>query len=216
LGDLYIDDLWIDYFCVSTDLKNQCLRVHRRGSDSDDFLWRLVRASMTLCGVLPPIPDRDGNILVDGGYMNNIPVDVCLDEPFSANVVIAVDASSGSQLQECSIDGDTVSGFTVVAKHILGYPTAVPSFTQLQGEIVFLANSQQEKRFLGDPRVLLIKPPLKEYGLLEFGEYRDIIQVGYEYAQAVIAQWRLDGTIDQLIPPNVSSPFIGRKRRNSF
>lgn len=37
-------------------------------------LWRYVRASMSYCGVLPPLcnPD-DGHYLVDGCYVNNLP-----------------------------------------------------------------------------------------------------------------------------------------------
>ena len=38
-------------------------------------LWRLVRASMTIVGMVPPVYYK-GDLLVDGGYMNNIPVDV--------------------------------------------------------------------------------------------------------------------------------------------
>ena len=44
--------------------------MHDQGS-----LWPLVRASMTIVGMLPPVYYK-GALLVDGGYMNNIPVDV--------------------------------------------------------------------------------------------------------------------------------------------
>ena len=37
-------------------------------------LWRYVRASMTLAGYLPPLCDPvDGHLLLDGGYVNNLP-----------------------------------------------------------------------------------------------------------------------------------------------
>lgn len=37
-------------------------------------LWRYVRASMTLSGYLPPLCDpKDGHLLMDGGYINNLP-----------------------------------------------------------------------------------------------------------------------------------------------
>lgn len=37
-------------------------------------LWRYVRASMSIAGVLPPICDYiDGHLLVDGCYINNVP-----------------------------------------------------------------------------------------------------------------------------------------------
>lgn len=37
-------------------------------------LWRYVRASMSISGVLPPMCDPgDGHLLVDGAYVNNLP-----------------------------------------------------------------------------------------------------------------------------------------------
>ena len=38
------------------------------------WLWRYVRASMSLSGYLPPLCDpKDGHLLMDGGYVNNLP-----------------------------------------------------------------------------------------------------------------------------------------------
>jgi len=37
-------------------------------------LWRYVRSSMSLSGYLPPLCDpKDGHLLMDGGYINNLP-----------------------------------------------------------------------------------------------------------------------------------------------
>lgn len=37
-------------------------------------VWRYVRASMSLSGYLPPLCDPlDGHLLLDGGYVNNLP-----------------------------------------------------------------------------------------------------------------------------------------------
>lgn len=37
-------------------------------------LWRFVRASMSLSGYMPPLCDpSDGHLLLDGGYVNNLP-----------------------------------------------------------------------------------------------------------------------------------------------
>lgn len=58
------------YFCVTTNLTQGEASVHSSGT-----LWRLVRASMTVVGLVPPV-SVDGDLLIDGGYLNNIPVDV--------------------------------------------------------------------------------------------------------------------------------------------
>lgn len=42
--------------------------------NSPGSLWRYVRASMSLSGYLPPLCDpKDGHLLMDGGYINNLP-----------------------------------------------------------------------------------------------------------------------------------------------
>ena len=66
-----IEDLWLNFFCCSTNLNKKCLTVHTCGT-----LWRCIRASMTVLGLLPPVRNENGELLVDGGYLNSIPVDV--------------------------------------------------------------------------------------------------------------------------------------------
>ena len=44
-GERQIEDLWLPYFTVTTDLTNSCPRIHRHGS-----LWPYVRSSMSLSG----------------------------------------------------------------------------------------------------------------------------------------------------------------------
>lgn len=61
--DTQIEDLWIPFFCVTTDITESKRKTHTHGS-----CWRYVRASMSLSGYLPPICDpEDGNLLLDGG-----------------------------------------------------------------------------------------------------------------------------------------------------
>ncbi len=68
-GDVTIEDLPLPYFCVSSNLTTGHSDVHRRGT-----LWRWLRASVAIPGVLPPVMNN-GEVLVDGGTMNNLPVD---------------------------------------------------------------------------------------------------------------------------------------------
>ncbi|XP_032689616.1 neuropathy target esterase sws isoform X4 [Odontomachus brunneus] len=68
-GDTYIEDLWLPYFTITTDITDSCMRTHTHGS-----LWRYIRASMSLSGYMPPMCDPvDGHLLLDGGYVNNLP-----------------------------------------------------------------------------------------------------------------------------------------------
>ena len=80
LGPGDVRDTWLPFFCISTVInpvqnfdkphQTEHMRVHKRGP-----IWKYVRASMTLVNFLPPIFDK-GELLVDGGYVNNLPADV--------------------------------------------------------------------------------------------------------------------------------------------
>jgi NTE family protein len=81
-----IEELPRSYFCVSGDLPTAELVVHRHGE-----LWRAVGASMSLPGLVAPalIGDR---MLVDGGVLNNLPVDVMAAT--GEGPVIAIDVTN--------------------------------------------------------------------------------------------------------------------------
>ena len=60
-----IEDLWLPYFCISTDISTSQMRVHKDGS-----LWRYVRSSMSLSGYLPSFCDpRCGLFFLEGVFV---------------------------------------------------------------------------------------------------------------------------------------------------
>ena len=86
LGELTFDQLKIPLALVAADL-NGCQKVVlQEGSVLD-----AVRATIALPGLLAPL-ERDGQLLVDGGLMDNLPVDIV--RQMGADVVIAVDIAT--------------------------------------------------------------------------------------------------------------------------
>ena len=99
-GDARIEDLWRP-FCLLTNLSSGRAVVHREGP-----LWRALRASAAIPGVLPPLIEA-GEALVDGGVINNLPVDVV--RGLGCGPVIAVDVAADRalprvppELEDCS------------------------------------------------------------------------------------------------------------------
>ncbi|MGD9526980.1 patatin-like phospholipase family protein [Pseudonocardia sp.] len=84
-GTVRIEDLPVEFFCVSTDLVRGEPVVHRRGRLAD-----AVRCSSALPGVVPPIP-AGGRLLVDGGLLEDLPVAAMAAED---GPVVAVDATA--------------------------------------------------------------------------------------------------------------------------
>jgi len=69
-GETQIADLWLPFFCVSSNLTKGTYQLHRRGRLRD-----ALRASISLPGILPPATD-DNDVLVDGAVLKNFPADI--------------------------------------------------------------------------------------------------------------------------------------------
>lgn len=81
----HIEDLWIPYFCVSTNLAKNHETIHYRGS-----LWEQIRSSVSIPGVIPPMV-LHGELHFDGGLLNNLPVDVMRKIISQRGTIIAVE-----------------------------------------------------------------------------------------------------------------------------
>ncbi|ART81202.1 patatin-like phospholipase family protein [Oceanisphaera avium] len=77
------DDLPIPYRALATDMETVTPVVLKEG-----HLATVMQASMSIPGVLQPV-EIDGQLLADGGVVNNMPVDVA--RQMGADVIIAVD-----------------------------------------------------------------------------------------------------------------------------
>ena len=79
----HFDELRIPFSCVATEFRTANEIVLSKGMPAE-----AMRASMAIPGVFKPV-SIEGRLLVDGGMMNNLPVDVV--RQMGADVVIAVD-----------------------------------------------------------------------------------------------------------------------------
>ena len=84
-GARTIEDLWRPFFAVSSNLSRNQIMVHRRGP-----LWEAVRASASIPGLLPPFFTAQGEMLVDGGIMDNVPLEPMKTLKSGPNVIVAL------------------------------------------------------------------------------------------------------------------------------
>jgi len=85
-GDIDFDELPIPFRCLAVDIITGKQVVLKSGS-----LARALRATMAVPTLLAPV-EWDEYLLVDGGVLNNLPVDVAKD--MGADIIIAVDLAS--------------------------------------------------------------------------------------------------------------------------
>lgn len=179
-GDVLIEDLWIPYFALSTNLTTRQAHVHRRGK-----LWQAVRASGSIPGVLPPFFTAEGDMLVDGAIMNNLPLDQMKELKAGPNVVASL-RSDGPRKHH--IDYDSIPGASELAVRMLnpfgraGLPK-VPSVIQVITASV-LAHRPEEV-VLGE-RDILISPPISSaISFMDWSRHSELFVEAYHWTR----QW---------------------------
>ncbi|KAJ3121209.1 phosphatidylcholine and lysophosphatidylcholine phospholipase [Nowakowskiella sp. JEL0407] len=188
--DTQIEDCWIPYFCVTTNITWSRMEIHQSG-----YIWRYIRASMSLSGYLPPLCDN-GNMLLDGGYLNNLPADV-MKHRLGADTVIAVDVGNVDDTSPVNY-GDSLSGWWVILNRWFNPWSSVnniPQLADIQSRLAYVSSVQQLEDAKNTPGVLYIRPPVSKFGTLEFSAHDEIEKIGYNYAVEIIKSWEKEGIL---------------------
>ncbi|CAH1271617.1 PNPLA7 [Branchiostoma lanceolatum] len=196
LVDKQIEDLWIPYFNITTDVSSSKMRIHTDGS-----LWRYVRASMSLSGYLPPLCDpKDGHLLLDGGYVNNLPADVA--KSMGANFVIAVDVGSQDD-RNLTHYGDYLSGWWVLYKKWNPFTEKIRvlDMSEIQQRLAYVSCMKQMEEIKCCDYIEYVRPPIDRYKTLQFGAFDEIMEVGYAHAVAIFTNWRRMDEVFGVRPP---------------
>jgi predicted acylesterase/phospholipase RssA len=172
-GDLQIEELEREFFCVSSDLVSSELVVHRRGN-----LYEAVGASFCLPGIGPPVAAGD-RLLVDGGVLDNLPVATMAGR--GEGPVVAVDVSSRFEPPTRAAGGMGRPGLrglsARVRRAIIGWDTPLPSFGETLTRTVVLGSIDTAEAAQRHADVV-IAPAVQGIGLVEFGRIGEIRRQG--------------------------------------
>ncbi|KAL7662494.1 Lysophospholipase NTE1 [[Candida] zeylanoides] len=186
-----IEDFWLRYFCNSTNITNSTMDIHEKG-----YSWRFIRASMSLAGLLPPIA-YDGCMLLDGGYLDNLPVMEMKRK--GAKYIIAVDVGSVDDRTPMNY-GDTLSGFWVLFNRWNPFSTHpnVPNMMDIQLRLAYVASVKALEIAKKTPGVIYLRPPIDNYATLDFAKFDEIYHVGMNYADELFGKWEAQGRLPQI------------------
>ncbi len=155
LPDVDIEDCWKGFACVSANITHPAEHIHQSGS-----LLKSLRATVSIPGVFPPVRIDGGELLVDGGVVNNLPADVLRDA--GAGRIIACDQGGSGGRQDGEPDNPNAIG--VIMRSVI-----------LHSRI-----SGQAWRRAAD---LYIESPVGDIGLLEWNKFETAVQRGYDEAR---------------------------------
>ena len=160
-GGTVLDGLPRQLQVVSTCLLSRSRQVHRTGSLVD-----AVTASCRLPILFPPMPTEDGRLLVDGGVLDNLPVDLLTDRHEGPVVAVNISMGGGSGRSRTGPPRIPPLGDTLFRTMMIGSGGAVQA--------------------AHERGALVVTPASMGVGLLEFHQFDVMVAAGREAARTLL------------------------------
>jgi NTE family protein len=170
-GEKTLEATRLPCFTVSCDLVSANVVVHRTG-----LIHRAVAASASIPGIVPPVLSED-QILVDGGLLDNLPVDQMSDEE---GPIIAVDVA-GDRWRPRTVAWEArpgAPGLRAYLALLVGRgPERVPALaeTLTRATVIGSWRVAVENRARAD---VVITPAVEDTGILDFRRFDSIVEIG--------------------------------------
>lgn len=185
-GATQIEDLWLPCFCTSTDVTNDQLLIHTEGP-----VWKYARATTSLPGVLPPVVDGD-RLLVDGGVLNNVPIDIMYArEDVGSVIVFDVGRHISEQVEQYAYE-TAISGWRMLGNRLNPFARkklTAPSIASVMMRLVMLGNAQALRQARNLARFYGVLDA-GDASMLDLDQCASIVASGYRSGRALAAEWR--------------------------
>jgi NTE family protein len=184
-----IEDLWIPYFAVSTNLSSNELHHHRRGD-----LFSAIRASGSIPVLLPPVYTAEGEMLVDGCLLDNVPVRTMQELKSGPNVVVSFHLP---ELERFDVDYDSLPSRAELVRMSLTpmgrkkLPPAPSLTTVLMRSL--MANRHDFNRQIKPGDLLMVPPIPAKMGILDWHRHTELVDDTYRWGLAEIARLKAEG-----------------------
>jgi predicted acylesterase/phospholipase RssA/CRP-like cAMP-binding protein len=189
--DIEIADLWTPFFCVSTNISHALREVHESGS-----LREAIRSSCSIPGLFPPF-EALTKVLVDGGLVDNLPLDVMAEH--CRGPVIAVDVFPYRRPGE-ETNGHVLERARQFLKWLKPFgqpgPLEVPRlFDTLMRSTMVGSQHATELSLSRHPPALYLVPAIANRKLLDWGNYELLFRAGYDCAKQALEAGKLPSAL---------------------
>lgn len=194
LSEIEIEDAPLNFFAVATSLSSNNISLIRSGP-----LWKAVRASSSLPGLFPPLVQDDGEVLVDGGLMDNVPIDAMRHLKAGPNVIFnfkqAKDWRAKTRYEELP------GRWSLLARVLRLSRKKPPRFPRIASiltrtMIVNARRLMEQTDTTGDVLIELV--PLRGMGFLEWKKGRQLFDVAYQDMSKKLSKLHHDvGELDE-------------------
>ena len=173
-GEASINDLARPFFCVSSNLSDASVKVHRTG-----LVRKALRASIAIPGLLPPVV-RTNDVLVDGAVFNNFPVEQM--KAFHRGLNLGCDVTRTNTINPSDFV-DPPGFFGWAFRHGL---SEAPPIASLLMRAATVGAMEQHVQFRSQADLLVL--PDLELDMREWARFDDAVEAGYRAAVAVLKE----------------------------
>ena len=181
--DICIEDLWLPYFCITTNISTYKEECHHFG-----LCYESVRASIALPGIFPPMVINN-QLHFDGGLSNNLPVDE-MRKIVGKKGTIYASCLTSFRGKNTKFTFPPILTFKELIYQKLGVskqPLKFPNFYETFYSIITYGSFAYEKE-QGENADILINPDISKYGIMSLKEnqLQELIDIGYNELSAVL------------------------------
>jgi NTE family protein/lysophospholipid hydrolase len=158
--------------------------THESGS-----LLAAVLNSNTPPGLFPP-QIVDGDLLVDGALLNNVPVDV-MAKYNEGSTIIAIDVNAREDLLNNTVNQGGISGWYLLLNKLnpWGRKIIIPNILAILSRASIIGGLAQRKKLMEGIADLYLQPPVNQFSLMAYKDAEKIEEIGYQYAKHELQQW---------------------------
>lgn len=181
-GDGLIEDLAMPFFAVSSNLSRNDIHVHRAGQ-----LWRAVRASGSIPALLPPVLTDEGDVLIDGGLLDNVPLDAMRLTKSGPNIVFDFNHGNNWRVQA---DYDALPGRMGALRGFLFKRSRKNRFPRIPSILSrsMIINSRREAGRMALGRDVLFRlPTAPRASFLDWTKGQQNYEIGYRALTQALA-----------------------------
>jgi NTE family protein len=179
MGEVHLEDFWVASYCVSTNYSNSSIKIHQRG-----LAWKQIAASIAIPGIYPPVV-IDNQLHVDGGVVDNLPIETMFKFPVSHIIAISL---SQLRTQEVDFEETPTASELIWSRVTRRKKYRLPGISSILVNSLTL-NSRQKQEMTKSGVDIYIEMDLKGIGMLDDTKWREIVKKGYDQMMAALEQY---------------------------
>lgn len=181
-GEIGIEDMPLPFFAMTSDLTDGHAKAQRSGP-----LWRALKASVSIPGLLPPVV-IGGHLHVDGGIMNNLPVDIMASQARGPIVAVDVVGDAGLRIADEAYGNE---GWLASWNRMRRGAPGLTSILMRAGTV----GNEYHRRMARAQADLIIDPELPGIGLTHWKKFDAVVAAGYRAVAETLERQGLPATL---------------------